>query len=215
LGRGTGALGGVRRPHVVVHVAVSVDGATTGFEPDVARFYELAARWEEDVTLAGADTILAQEEALREAPRRGPAVDGPLLAVVDGRARVREWEALRDCGHWSDVVALRGEASPEPGAPRELVTGGTRVDLGAALRVLAQRESARTVRVDSGGTLTGALLGAGLVDEVSLLVHPVLAGAGATHRWHGAEPAPAAALEQLGCDALDHGLVWLRYRVPS
>ena len=52
-------------PHVVIHVAVSLDGATTGFEPDVARFYELAAGFREDVTLAGADTILAQAEALR------------------------------------------------------------------------------------------------------------------------------------------------------
>ena len=31
------------RPYVVAHVAVSVDGATTGLEPDVGRFYELAA----------------------------------------------------------------------------------------------------------------------------------------------------------------------------
>ena len=44
-----------RRPHVVAHVAVSLDGATTGFEPDVGRFYELARTWSEDVTLAGAD----------------------------------------------------------------------------------------------------------------------------------------------------------------
>jgi 2,5-diamino-6-(ribosylamino)-4(3H)-pyrimidinone 5'-phosphate reductase len=76
------------RPHVVVHVAVSLDGATTGFDPDVGRFYELARTWREDVTLVGADTILAQQEALAAVPRPGPAPDGPLLAVVDGRARV-------------------------------------------------------------------------------------------------------------------------------
>jgi hypothetical protein len=46
-------------PHVVIHAAVSLDGATTGFEADVGRFYALAAGFHEDVTLAGADTILA------------------------------------------------------------------------------------------------------------------------------------------------------------
>ena len=56
------------RPRVVVHVAVSLEGATTGFEPDVGRFYELARRWDEDVTLTGADTILAQEEAVAASP---------------------------------------------------------------------------------------------------------------------------------------------------
>lgn len=63
----------MRRPRVIVHVAVSLDGATTGFAADVGRYYALAATFGEDVTLAGADTILAQEAALRAAPR--PAGD--------------------------------------------------------------------------------------------------------------------------------------------
>jgi 2,5-diamino-6-(ribosylamino)-4(3H)-pyrimidinone 5'-phosphate reductase len=175
---------------VIVHVAVSLDGATTGFEPDVGRYYALAATFEEDITLAGADTILAQEEALRAAPRPGPKEDGPLLAVVDSRGRVSEWDALRDCGHWRDAVALRGG------------------DLAAALELLAERHGARVVRVDSGGGLTGALLHAGLVDEVSLLVHPCLAGG---RRWHGS--AQPLALEPLAAERLDDDLVWLRYRV--
>jgi 2,5-diamino-6-(ribosylamino)-4(3H)-pyrimidinone 5'-phosphate reductase len=198
---------------VVVHVAVSLDGATTGFDPDVERFYALARTWREDVTLVGADTILAQEQALAAAPRPGPAADGPLLAVVDGRGRIREWEALRDCGHWSDVVALRAGATPPDargGTPRELVTGGERVDLAAALAALREREGARIVRVDSGGALIGALLARHLVDELSLLVHPCLVGG---RRWYGQGPTPALALERLVSEPLDGGLVWLCYRI--
>jgi 2,5-diamino-6-(ribosylamino)-4(3H)-pyrimidinone 5'-phosphate reductase len=204
-----------RRPFVVVHVAVSLDGETTGFEPHVERFYALARTWREDVTLVGADTILAQAQALAAAPRPGPAPDGPLLAVVDGRGRVRDWHLLRECGHWSDVLALRAEATPgyvRDGTVRELVTGGERVDLAAALAVLGEREGARVVRVDSGGALTGALLGAHLVEEVSLLVHPCVAG-GDERRWHGPAPLPALSLEHLASEALEEGLVWLRYRV--
>ena len=59
------------RPYVVAHMAVSLDGATTGFDVDVAQFYTVAKLWEEDVTLAGADTILAQEQRLADAPRPG------------------------------------------------------------------------------------------------------------------------------------------------
>lgn len=201
------------RPHVVVHVAVSADGSTSGFEPDVGRFYELAQSWQEDVTLAGADTILAQEAALAAAPRPGPAADGPLLAVVDGRSRVRAWDALRDCGHWSGVVALRsvGTAHDDAAVP-EITAGGERVDLRAALDALAEREGADVVRVDSGGGLNGALLRAGLVDEISLLVHPCLAGEGG-RPWTGSEPVPAMSLERLAADRLDGGLDWLRWRV--
>jgi len=188
-------------PHVVVHVAVSLDGSTTGFDADVARFYSLARTWQEDVTLVGADTILAQEPALTGAPRPGPDRDGPLLAVVDSRRRVREWEALRDCGHWSGVVALRADS------------GQQRVDLSAALARLGEEGGARVVRVDSGGELTGALLRAGLVDELSLLLHPCVAGG--NHRWFGSAPAPAMKLGQVAAQPLDDSLVWLRYRVES
>jgi 2,5-diamino-6-(ribosylamino)-4(3H)-pyrimidinone 5'-phosphate reductase len=203
------------RPYVVVHVAVSVDGATTGFEPDVQRFYALARMWREDVTLVGADTILAQEKALAAVPRPGPAPDGPLLAVVDGRRRVREWEALRDCGAWSGVLALRAgatHAAPERSPVRELVTGGERVDLAAALGALGDR-GAEVVRVDSGGSLIGAMLRDGLVDEVSLLVHPRVTGAASDRRWHGSAPAAALNLKRLTCEPFDGGVVWLRYRV--
>jgi 2,5-diamino-6-(ribosylamino)-4(3H)-pyrimidinone 5'-phosphate reductase len=199
-----------RRPHVIAHVAVSLDGATTGFEADVGTFYDLAASWREDVTLTGADTILAQEEALASAPQPGPALDGPLLAVVDSRARVRRWTALRNAGHWSDVLAVSSERTSRPDDPPELVVGRDRVDLGGLLSALGRRPGVRVVRVDSGGALTGALLADGLVDEVSLLVHPVLAGTGS--RWYGPTPPPPSSLRLDACRPLPGDLVWLRYR---
>ncbi|HYH33416.1 MAG TPA: dihydrofolate reductase family protein [Pseudonocardia sp.] len=202
------------RPYVVAHLAVSLDGATTGFAPAVGRFYELARTWREDVTLAGADTILAQERALRAAPRAGPAPHGPLLAVVDGKGRVREWEALRDVGHWSGVLALHAAATPpRPGrAVPELVVGEERVDLAAALGGLAREHGAGVVRVDSGGRLVGALLAAGLLDEVSLLVHPLIAGMPGHRAWHGDTGAVGGVLALVGNETLEDGLVWLRYR---
>jgi 2,5-diamino-6-(ribosylamino)-4(3H)-pyrimidinone 5'-phosphate reductase len=175
---------------VVVHVAVSLDGASGGFEADAGTYYELARTFEEDVTLTGADTILAQEAALAEAPRPGPTLGAPLLAVVDSRGRVSAWEALRDCGHWSGVVALRSRSS-----------------LVADLEALG----GEVVRVDSGGTLNGALLRAGAVDEVSLLVHPVVVGEG--RRWWG-DAAPAG-LSLLAASSVGPGLAWLRYAVSA
>ena len=206
------------QPHVVVHAAVSVDGATGGFEPDVERFYELAREFDEDITLTGADTILAQSRTLATAPRPGPTADGPLLAVVDGRRRVSQWDALRECGHWSDVVALRAAAHPRvsPTEPvRELVAGVWQVDLSVALADLTSEHAAQVVRVDSGGSLTGVLLGAGLVDEVSLLVHPRLVGDRSQRRWHGPRPLRRTRLKPLAVETLDRGLVWMRYRLES
>jgi 2,5-diamino-6-(ribosylamino)-4(3H)-pyrimidinone 5'-phosphate reductase len=198
--------------YVVVHVAVALDGATTGFPVDVGRYYELVRTWQEDVTLTGADTVLAQEQALRAAAGPGPAPGGPLLAVVDGRGRVAAWEALRGAGYWSDVVALRCAATPPRSARgvEEIVAGTDRVDLAAALQALGRRPGVQTVRIDSGGGLVGALLQRGLVDEISLLVHPCWSD-GSGRPWHGSPAAPPAELELLGAQALGD-LVWSRHR---
>jgi 2,5-diamino-6-(ribosylamino)-4(3H)-pyrimidinone 5'-phosphate reductase len=53
-----------------------------------------------------------------------------------------------------------------------IVAGDDHVDLRLTLEELNARYGVRIVRVDSGGTLNGVLLRAGLVDEVSALINP-------------------------------------------
>ena len=198
-------------PHVIVHMAVSLDGAIDGFDIDVGAYYELATTWSEDATLVGADTIIAQESALADSPGSGPAPEGPLLAVVDSRARVSAWNALRNAGYWSDVIALQAEGTP-PRAVDGLSTLSAvarRVDLATALRRLHVERGVSVVRVDSGGGLAGALLDASLVDEVSLLVHPVIAGSASSRRWYGTNTTRLAFVSR-SSDLLDGGIVWLR-----
>jgi 2,5-diamino-6-(ribosylamino)-4(3H)-pyrimidinone 5'-phosphate reductase len=201
-------------PFVVGHVAVSLDGATTGFDVDVGRYYSLIQTWDEDVTLAGADTILAQEAVLDEAPMPGPKEGAPILAAVDSRRRVTSWDKLRRCGYWSDVVALRIDTHQE-GEVAEIVTAGPPVDLRLALHRLADERGAKVVRVDSGGALLGALLSEGLVDELSLLVHPLLTGRPQAQRWFGTGEDRIRGLDLLGAERSESGLLWLRYAISS
>ncbi|GAB3928633.1 hypothetical protein GCM10029976_026810 [Kribbella albertanoniae] len=191
-------------------MAVSLDGRTAGFDADLARYYAMATLWQEDVTLAGADTILAQESLVRAGPRDGSRESGPLLAVVDSRGRVREWDALRQLGHWSDVLALYADqtpARPPDATTRELITGYEQVDLEEVLDRLGER-GARVVRVESGGELIAVLLELGLVDELALLVHPVIVGEG--QPWCGAT---GVRLEHAGTEVFAGGVVWSRYCV--
>ena len=68
---------------------------------------------------------------------------------------------------------------------------------------------------DSGGSLIGALLRDGLVDEISLLVHPSITGGAGERAWHGGEPVRALGLERIAAEPLDRGLTWLRYRIST
>jgi len=211
------------RPKVVLHNAVSADGRIEGFDIDVGRFYALTSTWAEDVTLAGADTILQSgtpaDEPAVPPPSVEPVVRKALLAVVDSRGRVRCWDALRTCGYWRDAIALVSSATPEEylayldGRGVEwLRFGDERVDLAAALETLTERFGARVVRADSGGGLNSALLRAGLADEVSLLVHPALAGEGLRSVFRSA-PDAAVRLRLTHEERIGDGLVWLRYDV--
>jgi 2,5-diamino-6-(ribosylamino)-4(3H)-pyrimidinone 5'-phosphate reductase len=149
---------GVSRPRVVIHTAVSADGRTDGFHPRIDVYYRLARSFEEDVTLTGADTILAASASAPEArPPAPPPSDGPVLAVTDSRGRVRDYEPLLGAGIWRSVLALCTGATPashlthlaDAGIPAARC-GTDRVDLAATLALLAREHDARTVRVDSG-----------------------------------------------------------------
>jgi len=218
-------------PHVVLHVEASLDGRIDHIRPDVGRFYSLAAGFREDAILTGVDTLL-QGEGLPaqddEEPPTPQAIggDGPLFVVTDSSCRFDRWHWLRKQPYWRDVVALVAEASPSEGLERladhdvpTIVCGEQRVDLRKALETLAARYEVQTVRVDSGGALSGALVREGLVDEVSVLLEPLLVG-GVSPRTFLRGPDPVAPndvarLRLQKVEQFDDGLVWLRYDVEK
>lgn len=215
-------------PRVVLHVEASLDGRIDFVRPDLSRFYSLAGRVAEDAVLTGADTLLQaqglpdEDEPSTQPAGASAAGAGPLLVVTDSRCRFDRWNWLRTQPYWRDVVALVGEASPRDGLARlehggvaTISAGRERVDLRAALEALVERHGVRVVRVDSGGSLSGALAREGLLDEISVLLEPLLVG-GTTPRPFLRGPDPIAEGDVLGLrlEAVEQfadGVVWLRY----
>ena len=109
----------------------------------------------------------------------------PLLVATDSRGRLKSWPLLLREPYWRGGVALVTHATParylkliQDAGAEAIIAGLKRVDLREALDQLRGRYRTRVVRVDSGGALSGALLAERLVDELSLLVCPCLAGGG-------------------------------------
>lgn len=108
-------------------------------------------------------------------------MNGPLrwFVAVDSRGRVR-W-TYKEMQGWHLLVLVATATPPtylaylrDEGIPY-VVVGNDRVDLGLALERLGQL-GVRTVVADGGGTLNGALLRAGLVDEVDVQFLPAIIG---------------------------------------
>jgi 2,5-diamino-6-(ribosylamino)-4(3H)-pyrimidinone 5'-phosphate reductase len=221
-------------PRVILHNAVSVDGRMDWIAPDLGLFYELAGRWQEDATLAGCDTLL---QGLAEEPEptdgaepedaEGSNGDRPLLVVPDSRGRLRQWDRIRQWPYWRDGVVLCSRTTPqahlrylESQNIDHILAGDDHVDLRAALQELNHRYGVGVVRVDAGGTLNGALLRAGLVDEVSVLILPSLIG-GMTPRHTVfcapdlTSPEDMVNLRLAEMESVREDIVWLRYEVQK
>jgi 2,5-diamino-6-(ribosylamino)-4(3H)-pyrimidinone 5'-phosphate reductase len=178
------------RPRVIVYNAVSLDGGIDGFQPDIGLYYSLVRRFGENATLAGCETLLNSPDPIPEeaaadlAPRAvEPGDQRPMLVVADSRGRLRTWHYWKRQPYWRRFVSLCTEKTPlehrtylKQRHVECLDAGADRIDFGRALERLHAEYGVTVVRVESGGTLNGVLLRAGLVDEVHLLIHPAMVG---------------------------------------
>ncbi|TVQ30059.1 MAG: bifunctional diaminohydroxyphosphoribosylaminopyrimidine deaminase/5-amino-6-(5-phosphoribosylamino)uracil reductase RibD [Wenzhouxiangella sp.] len=172
------------RPWVRVKLAISLDGRIAG--PDgrsqwitgpAAR--EDTQRWRARASalLTGIGTVLADDPQLN---LRLPGIDRqPLRVVADSRAR------LPQCARMLNLPGpvLVASTRPAPWSREGLAwwqgpaNPAGRLDLEALLAMLVTRE-VNEVHVEAGAMLSGALLEAGLVDELLVYQAPVLLGDG-------------------------------------
>lgn len=218
-------------PKVIIYNAVSLDSRVTGFPADIAKYYELAGYWKEDATLVGSETMLKSGEEIPpetaedlRPPVKKEGDTRAILAAVDSRGRLRGWHHWRKLPYWRDMVALCSKKTPneylrylEARHVDYIIAGEEHVDLKAALEELDCRYNVKTVRVDSGGTLNGVLLKKGLVDEVSILIHPSLVGGKDPLTYYKTDDippeGPAIKLKLTHMEKLEGDLIWLRYKV--
>ena len=95
------------------------------------------------------------------------------------------------------------------------------VDLTYALEFLNRELGVKRLLVEGGGGNNGAFLRAGLIDEISVAICPVVDGAkGAPSVFDSTDRdaelrAPVAEMSLASCEVLEGGAVWLRYRLRN
>ncbi|OFW56187.1 MAG: hypothetical protein A2W01_09160 [Candidatus Solincola sediminis] len=214
-------------PRVILHNQASLDGRLDWLQADLGLFYGIVSLFEEDATLTGCDTIFAaygEQECVEDIEDKEREANDklPLLVVTDSKGRLSNWQRLRREEYWRDVVALCSNSTPPAFLDHlsdihvdAIVTGNGQVDLRRALWELNSRYGVEVVRVDSGGALNGALLRAGLVDEVSLLISPTVVGGLSPRSLFRAPDLETVDgllhLELQRMEQLDGGVVWLHY----
>jgi riboflavin biosynthesis pyrimidine reductase len=102
-----------------------------------------------------------------------------------------------------------------------IFAGEQELDLGLALEMLNRELGIERLLIEGGGISNGSFLRAGLIDEISLAICPVVDGArGVPHvldsRDEDADArAPIRRMTLMSSEVLEGGAVWLRYRLEN
>ncbi|HEV2538536.1 MAG TPA: bifunctional diaminohydroxyphosphoribosylaminopyrimidine deaminase/5-amino-6-(5-phosphoribosylamino)uracil reductase RibD [Frateuria sp.] len=177
------------RPFVRLKLAMSLDGRTALADGESQWITGEAARadvqrWRarSSAILTGSGTVLADDPRLTVRMDAFDAAAGapvpPLRVILDGRLRTPAGSQVLDAQAPTVLIHAAGATVPAhlSNVDRLALPGQEgRLDLHAALAELARRE-VNEVHVEAGPTLCGALLAAGLADELLLYVAPVLLG---------------------------------------
>ena len=226
------------RPRVICHMMTSIDGriVTEGWplSPEGRRQYELIhASYDPDAWLCGrvtmeqhfAQGVRSDAEVARE--HRGPAREdfrapgdhSSFAFAVDGSGKLAWATNDLDGDH---VVAVLSErvsdeylASLRERGVSYLLAGAREIDLPLALEKIGAQFYVRTLMLEGGGSINGSMIRAGLVDEVSVLVSPLVDGRVGTPALFDVEGEPARP-RRLALEAVERradDVLWLRYRV--
>ncbi len=197
-----------------------------------------------DMFLEGSNMVVAENEALKELPKFKEDINNLFedfipeyilnhknrktwTAIVDGRGRFRNgYTAVTDDPE-TYMVHLTTETVPpdylaflrSKNIPY-IIEGQNKVNLPKALQKVKTKLNVDTIATSSGGRLSGALIRSSLLDEVNLLLSPIVIGGDKTPKlftspelnWPSIKPSILTLLEMKD---MKNGKVWLRYKVNS
>lgn len=180
-------------PYVRSKMAMSIDGRTAMASGESKWITGSAARQDvqklrarSSAILTGIGTVLADNPALTVRPEDWypqSTIRQPLRVVVDSQLRISADAKIFEDNAKVLIATNVATKTTLPAEICHLPTSNNQVDLPALLAELAKREI-NEVMVEAGPQLNGALLQAGLIDELIIYIAPKIMGDGANGLFH-------------------------------
>lgn len=225
------------RPHIVCHMASSIDGridgSTLGALMGKGEYERTGASLRGDAWICGRTTMQMHfAEKRRFTPRSRKQAGIPSIHVakrtrsyavaVDTRGTLQWAGNDIDGDHLicitSERVTVEYLAALRKKKISYIVTGGISVDLGKAVRLLRKHFGIKRLLLEGGGHINGGFMQARLIDEISLLLIPGIDGrAGVPTLFDGVDPelTHAVPLRLTSVKKRKNGTLWLRYNVTG
>jgi riboflavin biosynthesis pyrimidine reductase len=229
------------RPYVICHMCTTIDGKVLsrrwpklpGAVGAASLFETTAATFGIPAWLVGTTTMkefMGRNLPLKKAKRPVPSGDfvaetkpKGLAIGTDAKGVLRFQENEVEGDHVVLLITNRASrdyraALRDAGVSYLICGSGKQVDLRVALEKLHRVFKLKKLMLQGGGTFNGAMLAAGLVDEISQVIVPAVdgGGPGVTGVFDAPEdeaPAKGFPLRVVSHKALPRGVHWFRYRV--
>jgi 2,5-diamino-6-(ribosylamino)-4(3H)-pyrimidinone 5'-phosphate reductase len=183
----------MKKPEVIMHNSISLDGRIAGFNANIRLHYSIVGNYQAEIYMAGSNTAKTGIEMYGGAPVENeadfhrPEGEETYLSywvIPDTRGMLKGMlHALRRNEYCRDVIVLISKQTDNDYVNylKErnydfLVCGEEHADYNIAFDWLSKKYNARRILVDSGPALCAVLLKQQMVDRISLLIHPGLAG---------------------------------------
>lgn len=219
-------------PRVVMYNTISLDGSIKDFELDIGLHYEVADKIKADAHLIGSETAKTGIEMFTEKipPEEPTDFTNPVIregetrpfwVLSDSKGKLKGLlHVYRKSCYCKAVIVVVTNKTPEDYISylkernyNIIIAGDESVDFHVALDKLATYYNVKSVLTDSGGGLNSILLKEGLVDEVMLLISPVVVGKGATNLFRSLES--KVNLELIRSERIRSNHLLVVYRVLS
>ncbi|MBV6839606.1 dihydrofolate reductase family protein [Xanthomonas campestris pv. merremiae] len=228
------------RPHVICHMMSGLDGKT---DPDAISQFGDPDIYEQthpklcgDAWLCGRVTLQVnygqfaeQEEFINDGTDAigQPAVYvagkfGSYALSADRQGRIKWKTALCDNDHVVVLTTERASAAylglMKDRGVSYIVAGKDTIDFASAFAILGSQFGIKKLIVEGGGTINGAVLDAGLIDEFSLLLMPGVDGRrqpSASFDGRPESPIACVPASLQSIERLDDDVLWLRYQLRN
>jgi 2,5-diamino-6-(ribosylamino)-4(3H)-pyrimidinone 5'-phosphate reductase len=228
------------RPYVICHMIASIDGKILSrrwkhlsLAKDVTSLYEsTASEYEVSSWMIGTKTLkefFPQAQTLSESDAELPGGDFNAKGNAESFAIVCDANGsiMLDDNHIggdhivviiTEKVGTAYRSHLKKLGISYLIAGRDEINLLEALEKLSSIFGLKKIFLEGGGLINGAMLQAGLIDEISQLIVPVVDGGGAEisglYDIRDKQTDKAAfALSLIEQKTLAHGTQWLRYKV--
>jgi 2,5-diamino-6-(ribosylamino)-4(3H)-pyrimidinone 5'-phosphate reductase len=218
------------KPKVIIHNAVSIDGEIRGFDVDMGLHYKIAGTYKPDIHLVGSQTFKqgikqfvgeipkeTEQDFYKAEFKRGDK--RPYWVIVDSRGSLRGLlHILRRYNYCKDAIILVCKTTPKYYLKylkernyTYIIAGDFKVDFKKAFTLLQKKYRVKTILSDAGPTLNSLLLEKGIVDQISMLIVPVIVGKKDLNVFQVLKT--KVKLELKSCKNVGKGYAWLVYKV--